>query len=344
MARWLGSKDAVGGDYSSSSRSRHFHLAEEALDRLTSYDPRRKIALITELFLKRSGKGGNFFQNEKAQQFALALVDSTARALSLLKRQGRPTKEHSIARQFFCATFFYFLSLFKSMFGLSISWSWFCSCHGKTGDCDAEGGAVKHLADAYEKEDSMKSSKRQTLRNAREFCSLMRRPEYAKEEEFFRKKGKGVYRRWHHWLPVRGRGAVARGAVKQAQSAVHEYGTMVKVKLRPIRRVACDGLLGAFGRVLAHASGPHVSADESNGNRHVFSECTTSVYTKCQKIQLEPRSVVDPSPVSGGLAKIGNRLTLRAAFGDFFALETQSVKTAFWLVQVSAAAQDVPPD
>ena len=81
MARWLSSKEAVGGDYPSSSRSRHFHLAEEALDRLTSYDPRRKIALITELFLERSGKGGAVVQNEKAQQFSLDLVDSTAREL-----------------------------------------------------------------------------------------------------------------------------------------------------------------------------------------------------------------------------------------------------------------------
>jgi len=55
-------------------------------------------------------------------------------------------------------------------------------------------------------------------------------------------------------------GCISSSSVKQAQSAVHEYGTMVKVKLRPIRRVACDGLLGAFGRVLAHASGPHVPA------------------------------------------------------------------------------------
>lgn len=46
----------------------------------------------------------------------------------------------------------------------------------------------------------------------------------------------------------------------------------------------------------------------------------------------------------GGLAEIGNRLTLRAAVGDFMAVETQSDETAFWLVQVSAAAQDVPPD
>ena len=99
MARWLGSKEAEGGDYPSSSRSRHFHLAEEALDLLTSYDPTKKSALTTELFLKRSGKGGAVVQNEKAQQFSLALVDSTARELSSLKRQGRPTKEHPIARQ-----------------------------------------------------------------------------------------------------------------------------------------------------------------------------------------------------------------------------------------------------
>ena len=99
MARWLGSKEAVGGDYPSSSRSRHFHLAEEALDLLTSYGPTKKSALITELFLKRSGKGGAIVQNEKAQQFSLALVDSTARELLSLKRQGRPTKEHPIARQ-----------------------------------------------------------------------------------------------------------------------------------------------------------------------------------------------------------------------------------------------------
>ena len=99
MARWLSSKEAVGGDHPSSSRSRHFHLAEEAPDPLTSYDPTKKSALITELFLKRSGKGGAVVQNEKAQQFSLALVDSTARELSSLKRQGRPTKEHPIARQ-----------------------------------------------------------------------------------------------------------------------------------------------------------------------------------------------------------------------------------------------------
>ena len=108
---------------------------------------------------------------------------------------------------------------------------------------------------------------------------------------------------------------------------MYKYGTMVKVKLRSIRRVACDGLLGAFGRVLAHASGPHVSATvgtKANGNRHVFSECTTSVYTKCQQIQLEPRSVVKPSPMRGGLAEIGNWLTLRAAVGDFMTVETQS--------------------
>ena len=128
---------------------------------------------------------------------------------------------------------------------------------------------------------------------------------------------------------------------------MHEYGTMVKVKLRPIRRVACDGFAGSLWASPRPCFRPSCicnGGDESNGNRHVFSECTTSVYTKCQQIQLEPRSVVDPSPMRGELEEIGNRLTLRAAVGDFMAVETQSDETAFWLVQVSAAAQDVPPD
>jgi hypothetical protein len=110
---------------------------------------------------------------------------------------------------------------------------------------------------------------------------------------------------------------------------VHEYGTMVKVKLRPIRRVACDGLLGAFGRVLAHASGPHVSADESNGNRHVFSECTTSVYTKCQQIQLEPRSVVDPSPMRGEFAEIGNRLNFALLLATLWPWKLRTMQPLF---------------
>jgi len=83
---------------------------------------------------------------------------------SYYQGRGAPVQEGAFKRfnafsdgcaaQFLCAAFFYFLSLFKSMFGLSISWSWFCSCHRKTGDCDAEGGAVHHLADDYEKEDN----------------------------------------------------------------------------------------------------------------------------------------------------------------------------------------------
>ena len=187
------------------------------------------------------------------------------------------------------------------MFGFSISWSWFCSCHGKTGDCDAEGGAAQHLAGAYEKEDSTKSSKRRALRNAREFCLLVRRPELPKEEEFFRKKGKGFYRRWNHWLPVGGRGGVARGAVKQAQSAVHEHAKVVKANFRPIRRVACWEPVGESSPML-----PALMHLQRWGRKQWQPVRVQRVHDEClhqmPAISARARSVVDPSPVRGELA------------------------------------------
>ena len=51
--------------------------------------------------------------------------------------------------QFICATFLLFLLMFFIKFAIHIAWIWFCLCHGKTGDCGAGGGAVKHIADGY---------------------------------------------------------------------------------------------------------------------------------------------------------------------------------------------------
>ena len=49
------------------------------------------------------------------------------------------------------ATFLLFLSMFFIKFAIHIIWNWFCLCHGITGDCDAEGGAIKHIADSLRK-------------------------------------------------------------------------------------------------------------------------------------------------------------------------------------------------
>jgi len=68
-----------------------------------------------------------------------------------------------------CATFLLFLSMFVIKFAIHIIWNCFCSCHGKTGDCDAEGGAVKQTADGYENEDSI-LTQRKTLRTACDVC------------------------------------------------------------------------------------------------------------------------------------------------------------------------------
>jgi len=91
------------------------------------------------------------------------------------------------AAQFMCAAFLLFLSMFLINFGIRVVWNWFCSCHGKTGDCDAEGGTAKALADNHENEDSV-LTERQTVRNAREFC-LLGRSNTPTSQGYYRKKG-----------------------------------------------------------------------------------------------------------------------------------------------------------
>jgi len=72
-----------------------------------------------------------------------------------------------------CTTFLLFLSMIFIKFAIRIIWNWFCSCYGKTCDCDAEGGAVKHVADGYESEDSV-LTQQLTLWSARDVCVLGR--------------------------------------------------------------------------------------------------------------------------------------------------------------------------
>ena len=103
--------------------------------------------------------------------------------------------------------------------------------------------------------------------------------------DFFAKEGNGVYRRFFHFVPVKGRGAVNRRLVKKAESGVHMKGTMEKVKLRSIRRVAgtgFPGLLWASKRPCCNYSCPCMGGGAEG--RHDFSGCATSAYTKCVEV------------------------------------------------------------
>jgi len=148
------------------------------------------------------------------------------------------------SQQFMNATFLFFLSLFTTVFGICVVWNWFCSCHGKC-VCDPEGGSLKAAAEAYESQDSPLGDQRRAIRDAREFV-MFGREQLGKpsSKDFFSKDGNGVFRRFFHFVPVKGRGAVNRRLVKKAESGLYLKGTMEKVKTRSIRLVAGTGFPG----------------------------------------------------------------------------------------------------
>jgi len=248
------------------------------------------------------------------------------------------------AAQFMCAAFFLFISSFVLTFGIFVVWNWFCSCHGKC-DCDPEGGAFKTSADEYEALDSALTDRRQTIRNSWELVQFGRDKLTMPSKDFYSKNGKGVLRRFTHHIPMRGSGAIQRRLVRKADPDICQFGTTTKIPIRSFRRIATDGFTGsllASERPCCRSDCPCMGGGLSGV--HDFSQCKTSKYTKVRHIQIDPLSVVHPTPARGALAFEGARLGLAAALCDKMAIETQSDETPFWVIEVTGLAQDVPLD
>ena len=162
-------------------------------------------------------------------------------------------------------------------------------------------------------------------------------------KDFFAKEGNGVYRRYFHHISVKGRGAVNRRLVKKAESGVHLKGTLEKIKICSIRRVAgtgFPGLLWASKRPCCDYACPCMGGGAEG--RRDFSGYKTSVHTKCVEIQLEPITSVSPTPTTrGALAVAAARLGSEAAVGDVLATETESDETPVMLVIVTRTVQVV---
>jgi hypothetical protein len=78
---------------------------------------------------------------------------------------------------------------------------------------------------------------------------------------------------------------------------------------------------------------------------HEFEKFETSSYTKFKHIQIDPLTVVAPTPSSrGALANEGALLGSKAELGDKMATETQSDEAPFWIVEVEGKEQEVPRD
>ena len=81
-------------------------------------------------------------------------------------------------------------------------------------DYDPEGGALKTAADYYENQDDPLGDQRQVICNSAQLVQFGRDHMTKPKKDFYSKRGTGVYRRWTHHIPVRGRGAIQRRRVK----------------------------------------------------------------------------------------------------------------------------------
>ena len=64
---------------------------------------------------------------------------------SLVISSAMPPKPHE--DDFKCATLLLWLSTISASTNVIWHWNWFCSSHGKTDECDAEGAALKRAVD-----------------------------------------------------------------------------------------------------------------------------------------------------------------------------------------------------
>ena len=111
--------------------------------------------------------------------------------------------------QFKCAENFDWVSRqSKEGCGLVIHWSFFESCHGKC-DCDPEGGTLKNAARNQEMR-----SQEHVMKDTEAFylwastSSGLQTP----LKSFEHKNGRGIFRRFFHYIPVKGPGSKELGA------------------------------------------------------------------------------------------------------------------------------------
>ena len=151
--------------------------------------------------------------------------------------------------QFKCAEAFDWTSRqSKEGCGLKVAWSFFESCHGKC-DCDPEGGVLKNAARNQEMR-----SREHALPTTEAFyewaksSSGLHTPQKALEE----KDGRGIFRRFFHFIPAKGPGSVDRARRKKFDSAkgssqLHEFVDIGVPGTVSTRRAACHQCAACWG-------------------------------------------------------------------------------------------------
>jgi hypothetical protein len=115
---------------------------------------------------------------------------------------------------FKCATLLLWLSVISAQTCVIWHWNWFCSCHGKTDECDAGGGAFKRAVDGLELSGVHGAFFDHALAIAKYRQEELRHPRPEQPDAWFFNGGKGVFRRWYHHIPARGRHSIKRQIAK----------------------------------------------------------------------------------------------------------------------------------
>jgi len=142
--------------------------------------------------------------------------------------------------------------------GITTTWSWFCSCHGKC-LCDPEGGTCKNAALRFE----TNSEGGGKLTSSWDFYAFCKANLETTSKDLFTKKGRGIYRRHFYYVPASGEGAVNYNIPKwsalQGSNQIHQMrgGILpgyLSYRLRSCHCVVCYN----EGRVEGPCSNSHL--------------------------------------------------------------------------------------
>ena len=222
-------------------------------------------------------------------------------------------------------------------------WDWFCSCHGKTEECDGDGGTYKTWMEGRQLSSKVVfNSVESVVRDSRQSRAVP-------DRDFFKTgTGDGIYRNWYHSMPIRGVGCVRRDfprAVDGKNLVVRDghAGSGEQFNIGNMHRAIAQG----YARVL------------SCSTRSCFScaECKQGEYLKCEKskadaeaglpyqkgqcshelveVQVRAKTEVKDAYTRGRLKENAKNIFDSASEGDILAVETQSDVEPFWLVRVA---------
>jgi hypothetical protein len=245
---------------------------------------------------------------------------------------------------FKCATLLLWLSTISANTNVIWHWNWFCSCHGKTDECDAGGGALKRAVDGIELS-GVGAFFDHALAIVRYCQDKLRHPYPAQPDAWFFNGGKGVYRRWYHHIPSRGQHSIKRQIAQAAKDSnltlQHNVGTPFPISSmhRAMRNNGYRYHLHCSTRscysCLECKQGRYTQcvqseADKKSGANWLLGRCSHEL----KEVIVQPRSVDNEQYSYGCLLQRGNSVFDGAEAEDILALESQTDSEPFWLVRV----------